>query len=99
MEIAAEGVAGLVEESAAVLGVGFGPEGGDELVAAEAALARSAKEGEERQHLPLLGRAGSGSAVDVDGEAAEGLEVEHVAPFDGSLTGVLLGASNLAPVP
>jgi hypothetical protein len=32
LEIAAEGVAGLLEESAPVLGVGFGPEGGDELV-------------------------------------------------------------------
>ena len=58
VEITAEGVAGLLEESAAVLGVGFGPQGGDELVAAEAALARGGKEGEQRQRLPLLGRAG-----------------------------------------
>ena len=99
MEIAAEGVAGLLEESAAVLGVGFGPQGGDELVAAEAAVARGGKEGEQPQRLPLLGRAGARDAVDFYGESAERLEVEHVAPFDWSLTGFSPGASNLAPVP
>jgi hypothetical protein len=56
VEITAEGVAGLLEESPAVLGVGFGPQGGDELVAAETALTRGAKEGEQRQRLPLLCR-------------------------------------------
>ncbi len=87
MEIAAEGVTGLVEESAAVLGVGFGPQGGDELVAAEAPLTRGGKEGEQPQSLPLLGRAGARDAVDVYGESAERLEVEHVAPFDWPLSG------------
>jgi hypothetical protein len=66
VEITAEGVAGLFEESAAVPGVSFGPQGGDELVAAEAALARRAKQSEQRQRLPLLGCAGRRSAVDVD---------------------------------
>jgi hypothetical protein len=87
VEIAAEGVTGLVEECAAVLGIGFGPQGGDELVAADAAGARGGEEGEERQRLSLLGRAGRGNAVDVYGEPAERLEVEHVAPFDWPLSG------------
>ena len=41
VEIASEGVAGVVEESAAVLVVGLGPQGGDELVAAEASADRA----------------------------------------------------------
>jgi len=73
----------------AVLCVGLGPQGGDELVAAEASPARDRKEGEQSQGLPLLGRAGRRDAVDVYGESAERLEVEHVAPFDGSFDGLL----------
>jgi hypothetical protein len=71
-----------------MLGIGFGPQGRDQLVPAETALARGSKESEERQRLPLLGRAGPGSAVDFYGESAERLEVEHAAPFDWSLTGL-----------
>jgi hypothetical protein len=47
LEIAAEDVTGLVEECATVLGIGFGPQGCDEFVAAEAAMARGGKEGEQ----------------------------------------------------
>ena len=82
-----------------MLGIGFGPQGGDELVAAEPAVARGGNEGEQRQRLSLLGRAGRRDAVDVDLESAERLEVEHVAPFDWALTGFSPGASNLALVP
>ncbi len=87
MEITAEGVAGLPEETSPVLGVGLGPEGGDQLVAADAALVRGGKEGEQSQGLPLLRRAAARGAVNVDRESAERREVEYVAPFDGSLTG------------
>jgi hypothetical protein len=66
VEITAEGVARLLEEPAPVIGVGLGPQGGDELVAAEPAAARGGKEGEEPQRLPLPGRAGAGGAVDFD---------------------------------
>jgi len=99
MEITAEGVAGLPEESAAVLGIGLGPEGGDQLVAADAALAGGREKGEQRQRLPLLGRAGARGAVNFDRESAERLEVEHVAPFDWALTGLSRGTCNLAPEP
>jgi hypothetical protein len=47
----------------------------------------------------LLGRSGPGGAVAVDREAAERLEVEHVVPSYGSVTGFLRGVFNLAPVP
>jgi hypothetical protein len=87
MEIASEGVTGLVEECAAVLGVGLGPQRSDELVATEATVTRGGKEGEQPQRLSLLGRAGPRDAVAVDRESAEGLEVEHVAPFDWPLSG------------
>ena len=49
-----------------MLGIGFGPQGGDELVAAEATLTRGAKESEQRQRLPLLRRADPRGTVDVD---------------------------------
>jgi hypothetical protein len=97
LEIPAESVAGLLEEPAAVLGVGFGPQGGDELVAADAARAWGGDEGAQRQRLALLGRAGPRGAVDFDRESAERLEVEPVAPSDRSLTGLLRTGSNLAP--
>ena len=82
-----------------MLGVGFGPQRGNDLVATETALAGGGKEGEQSQGLPLLGCASGRAAVDLYREAAERLEMEHVAPFDGSLTGLLRGASNLARVP
>jgi hypothetical protein len=87
VEIATEGVTGLVEESAAVLGVGLWPQGGDELVAAKTPLTSDGKKGEQSQSLPLLRRADARGAVDVDCESAERLEVEHVAPFDWPLSG------------
>src|SRR6185312_8244184 len=66
VEIPAEGVAGLLEETTAMLGVRLGPQGGDEFVAAEAALSCGAEEREQRQRLPLLRRAGPRRAIDVD---------------------------------
>ena len=43
VEITAERVAGLPEKSTAVLGVGLGPQGSDELVAADAPVAGGSK--------------------------------------------------------
>jgi hypothetical protein len=47
----------------------------------------------------LLGRSACRGAVDFYGESAERLEVEHLAPSDRCLTGLLPSAPNLAPVP
>jgi len=99
LKITAEGVAGLLEECVTVPRVGFGPQGGDEFVAAQPAVTRGSKEGEQCQRLSLLGRAGGRDAVDFYGGSAERLEVEHVAPFDRSLTGLSPSAFNVAPVP
>jgi hypothetical protein len=66
VEIAAEGVAGLLEETLTVPSVALGPEGGDKLVPAQATVARGGQEGEQPQRLPLLGRAGPRDTVDVD---------------------------------
>src|SRR2546430_7569599 len=63
MEVTAQGVAGLLQEAARVLGVRVRPQVGDELVAAEAALARGGEEGEERERLALLRGSAHGHAV------------------------------------
>ena len=63
MKVAAQGVASLLQEAARVLGVGVGPQVGDELVTAEAALARCGEEGEEREGLPLLRGSAHGHPV------------------------------------
>ena len=91
MEVTAQRVAGLLQKTARVLGVGVRPQVGDELVPGEAALARSGEEREERERLALLGRADASRVVDGYRQAAERLEVQHTRtfdPFDPHLTGV-----------
>src|SRR5207302_10112700 len=91
MEVTAQRVAGLLQKTARVLGVGVRPQVGDELVPGEAALARSGEEREERERLALLGRADASRVVDGYRQAAERLEVQHTRtfdPFDPRLTGV-----------
>jgi len=60
-EIATEGVAGLLEKTAPVFGIAVRPQGGDQLVTAQTAVAR---EGEQPKRLSLLGRTGARGAVD-----------------------------------
>ena len=98
VEIAPQRVAGLLEETAAVLGVALGPEVGDQLVPAHPILARSGEEGEEGERLALHGRSRERSAVRFNRQSAEGPELQHrTHSFDRFLTGVSPRAANIAP--
>src|SRR5437879_12611908 len=91
MEVTAQGVAGLLQEAARVLGVRVRPQVGDALVAAEPALARGGGEGEERERLALLRGSAHGHAGGCYRQPAEPLEMPKTARLT-HLTGSSTGA-------
>src|SRR2546426_4255420 len=99
VEIAPQRVAGLLEETAAVLGVALGPEVGAQLVPAQPVLARGGEEREEGERLALHGRSSERSAVRFNRQSAEGPELQHrTNSFDRFLTGISPRAANIASV-
>src|SRR5690242_1351183 len=92
-----ECVTRLLQELASVIGIAFGPEVRDQLVAAHALPAGGGQEGKKRKSLALHGGAGERHTVFLDRQPAESPQFQHHKPSDRFLTWPLRRGSNLAP--
>ena len=77
VEIAPQRVAGLLEESVGVLAVALGPEVGNQLVAAQAALAGGGEQREERERLAARGGTAALGAILFDRKPAQRPHGQH----------------------